>query len=150
MSILDWLGTGNQRRAVERLLIKLINQKELLEASRRNDRESSRVPVVLEARVVPWDGKHPVMQEAFLTTTRDITLSGLSVVASGPLPLGSEVVTSIYVEGDYHHLLCRIRHATPLGPESFLIGLEASRQLPSSHELRVIHSADELTAGNPN
>ncbi len=86
MSILGWFGTSNQRRSVERFMIKLLKPKELLESSQRNGREEKRVPVVLEARVVPWDGQHPVMEEAFFTTTRDITLSGLSIVASGPLP----------------------------------------------------------------
>jgi hypothetical protein len=142
MSILNWMGAGQQRRSVERLMIKLINQKQLLEASRRNDREGSRVPVVLEARVVPWDGRHPVLEEAFFTTTRDITLSGLSIVASGPLPIDAELVISVFIDGEYHHLLCRIRHATSLGPESFLIGVEAIKQLPGSHELRVVPSAE--------
>jgi hypothetical protein len=140
MSILGWFGTSNQRRSVERFMIKLLNQKELLESSQRNGREEKRVPVVLEARVVPWDGQHPVMEEAFFTTTRDITLSGLSIVASGPLPNNAELVVSVFVEGEYHHLLFRTRHSTRLGPESFLIGLEAVRQLPSSHELRVVPS----------
>jgi hypothetical protein len=135
MSILSWLGTGSHRRAIERFMIKLLNQKELLEATQRHDRESQRVPAVLEVRVLPWDGHQPIYEEAFFTTTRDITLSGISIVASGPFPIDAEVVLSIYVEGEYHHFLFGTRHSTRLGPESFLIGLEGIRPLPSSHQL---------------
>lgn len=135
MNIFGWLESSSQRRAVERFMVKLINQKHLLERTQDHDRQEPRTPASLEIAVTEWQGHAPVPNTTFLTSTRDITLTGLSFLSAQPVPAGQRVALSIYVEGERHHLLGEVKHSTRLGPATLLVGCEVLAPLPSLPEL---------------
>ena len=137
MSIFDWLCTRSQRQAVERFMVKLVNQKQLLERTKRSDRQEGRTSASFEMRVLSWNGSQLERDSEFFTTTRDINLRGLSFVSPVPFAPGERLAVSIFVEEESHHMLAEVRHDTSLGPSTILIGCEIIGPLASTPELQI-------------
>lgn len=137
MNIFEWMTSAQQKRAVERFMVKLINHKQLLENQPESDRGESRYHASFETRVMDWNGKRGEPQTAFFTVTRDITASGLAFLTSRIYATEDRVAVSILFEGEYHHLLCEVRHCTPLGREVNLVGTVALSHLDPTPELAV-------------
>jgi hypothetical protein len=137
MQILDWLTSSSKRRAAERFMVKLINYRDLLERTRDSHREETRTPVSLEVRVTPWNAGELDPTNAFFGPTRDLTPSGLSFISPRLFSPDEKIALSIFADGEYHHVQAEIRHATPLGPETFLVGCSVEAPLSASTALSV-------------
>ena len=135
MNIFEWMTSSQKKRAIERFMLKLINRKHLEENRPVPDREEPRCHVSLEVRVMDWTGRRGDPATAFSTVTRDITTTGVSFVADRVFAPEARVVVSIYFDLEYHHLLCEVRHCTPLGRRQNLIGCVVVSKLDPTPEL---------------
>lgn len=135
MNIFEWMTSSQQKRVIERFMVKLINQKQLLENKPFPERDEPRMAASFEARVMAWNGKKADPSSAFFTVTRDLTMSGLSFISNHVYSPEERVAVSIYFEMEYHHLLCEVRHCTSLGHEENLVGCVVVAKLDPTPEL---------------
>ena len=97
--------------------------------SRWEDRSCRTIPVVL----APYDDGRPIVDEATIALTKDISSQGMALVLTHPFRAG-QVVVGIRQEDHLECLLGEIRQNAPLGAGFWQIGIELIEHLmPTEH-----------------
>ena len=87
-----------------------------------------RMNLTLPLLVVPCEGHRPVIGRIYPALTKELSSTGLSLVAPHTEE-ATEVVVAIRWEGAMYYLRARIRHCTPLGAGFHQLGLELVEML---------------------
>lgn len=134
MSLFAFLS-DTKKKQIEGFMTKVLNHITLTESARGDERSERRCHIALGVRVTPCaQGHEPDVGKGFDAVIKDLSISGLSFSHRRQFGGNERVIVSVEFDGAMHHLLCEVRHCTPVGRGLFLTGcvlLERLQDVPA-------------------
>jgi hypothetical protein len=123
----------NKDFGVQSLVLKLVNNNcPDLKALEEGPRVDNRVELMMVVRVVPLEGKRPLVRQAFTTVTKEFSNKGVAVVLDQPRGL-NQAILGFRLEGRMIFIRAQGRHLNPMGGGFFQLGF---------HLLEVVSESD--------
>jgi len=120
------LFSKNQERAVQSLLLKLVNNNcPELTALAEGPRIEGRVNLTIVVQIIPLKDGRPQFDQAFAAVTKEFSTSGMGIVLSGPHPL-DELFVGFRLESDMKYVRAKAKHLNPMGAGFFQLGIQLS------------------------
>jgi hypothetical protein len=120
-----------KRREAQGFLTKIINnQSSALRALQDGPRGDRRCNASLPAYIVPMRGSQPDVMAAVATVTKELSVSGVSVVLCEPL-VTADVLIGVHFDGTAYFFRARVCHQDPMGAGMWQTGFEISELVPN-------------------
>lgn len=127
--MLDLFSSRTKKRGVQSFVLNLINNScSEVEAAMEGKRVDRRTNLTIPILVVPMEKGKPAIGQAFVTTSKEFSATGLGIVLEEPIGL-DEVVLGFRSAGEMVFVRATAKHLNPMGGGFHQLGLEMTEVL---------------------